>query len=216
MGTCSSENSRADLSLFFKDALENNANKCETKENIDATKIVSADSTIVGEKIILRLPEEEHDVTIHLPEEKQTVNIHLSDKTIMDEIIKRTEPINNITKTPINKTVKVSFKEKEKKLVNNGLLIGNCIFNPETFNEEKYDKRTNLYKNKIEEYYKIISQNEKKKVDVSLMKIKEVKEYTEYMQYENLKEKRLKYEKYIRNVFIEEFRKQIQRNKFNK
>jgi len=213
MGTCSSEDSKADLSLFFKDALENNANKCETKENIDMTKIVNTNNTTAGEKIILRLPEEEHDITIHLPEEKQTVNIHLSDKAIMDEIIKRVEPINNITEMSINKKTNVSFKEKEKKLVDDGLLIGNCILNPVTFAEEKYDKRTSLYKNKINEYYKLICLNEKKKVDVSLIKIKED---LEYGQYENLKEKRLKYEKYIRNVFIEEFRKQIQRNKFNK
>lgn len=86
----------------------------------------------------------------------------------------------------------ISFKKKEDKLIEYGLLINNYLFDPITNKEYWYDKRTINYRDKINEFYNIILIEEKNKGPC------------------------LTYEKYIRNVFIIEYKKQNKSNNYFK
>lgn len=114
---------------------------------------------------------------------------NIQKKELQNYLQEELDKLNNENKVKNNITCEiVSFKHKEDKLSEYGLLIDNYLLNPITNEEKWYDKRTIKYKDKICEFYNIVCLEEKKK--------------SKYLTYEN----------YIKNFFMIEYKKQ---NKFN-
>ena len=149
----------------------------------------------------------------------------------VDKNITEVKVDKNITEVKVDKIItevkgknkKVSLKEKEVKLINYGLLMDNCLLNPITTKEEKYDRRTVLYKNRINEYYNSIDVNTKQNLinnqplynkplynNYNIIDANKKKKESIILK-QNLIDNRLRYEKYIKNIYKVEFKKQ---NKF--